>query len=81
MTNLDHAKTIHLAKGEIVGFVHDKEVKMNYIETTSTLEKEENEYMAPCNWIPARKTLIYQINQRDLGKSRSSIEKSTVRQT
>ena len=55
VTNLDHAKTIHLAKGEIVGFAHDEEVKMNYIETTSTLEIEENEYRAPCNWIPARK--------------------------
>ena len=55
VTNLDHAKTIHLAKGEIVGFAHDEEVEMNYIETTSTLEIEENEYMAPCNWIPARK--------------------------
>ena len=28
---------------------------MNYIETTSTLEIEENKYMAPCNWIPARR--------------------------
>ena len=49
VTNLDHAKTIHLAKGEIVGFAHDKDVEMNYIETTSTLEIEENEYMGPCN--------------------------------
>ena len=55
VTNLDHAKTIHLAKGEIVGFAHDEDVEMNYIETTSTLEIEEDEYMAPCNWIPARK--------------------------
>ena len=55
ITNLDHAKTVHLAKGEIVGFAHDEEVEMNYIETTSTLEIEECEYMTPCNWIPARK--------------------------
>ena len=55
VTNLDHAKMIHLAKGEIVGFAHDEDVEMNYIETTSTLEIEESEYMAPCNWIPARK--------------------------
>ena len=55
VTNLDHAKTIHLAKGEIVGFTHDEDVEMNYIETTNTLEIEECEYMAPCNWIPARK--------------------------
>ena len=55
VTNLDHAKMIHLAKGDIVGFAHDEDVEMNYIETTSTLEIEENQYMAPCNWIPARK--------------------------
>ena len=55
VTNLDHAKMIHLAKGEIVGFAHDKDVEMNYIETTSTLEIKENEYMVPCNWIAARK--------------------------
>ena len=55
ITNLDHAKTIHIAKGEIVGFAHDEEVEMNYIETTNTLEIAESEYSTPCNWIPARK--------------------------
>ena len=55
VTNLDHAKTIHIAKGEIVGFAHDEDVEMNYIETTNTLELEENVYMPPRNWIPARK--------------------------
>ena len=55
VTNLDHAKTIHYAKGEIVGFAHNEDVEMSYIETTSTLEIEENSYMAPCNWIPVRK--------------------------
>ena len=41
INNLDHTKLLHLAKGEIVGFAHDKEVEMYYIETTSTLEIEE----------------------------------------
>ena len=27
ITNLDHAKMLHLAKGEIVGFAHDEEVE------------------------------------------------------
>ena len=31
--NLDHAKMLHLSKGEIVGFAHDEEVEMQYIET------------------------------------------------
>ena len=29
---------VHLAKGEIVGFAHDEDVEMHYIETTSILE-------------------------------------------
>ena len=47
-------KMLHLAKGEIVGFAHDEEVEMNYIEMTNTLEIEEIEQRAPRNWIPER---------------------------
>ena len=54
ITNLDHAKMLHLAKGEIVGFAHEEEVKMHYIETTNTLEIDEVELKAPRNWIPER---------------------------
>ena len=43
ITNLDQAKMLHLAKGEIVGFTHEEEVEMNYIETTNILEMEEIE--------------------------------------
>ena len=54
ITNLDHAKMLHLAKGEIVGFAHEEEVEMNYIETTNILEMEEMKQIAPRNWIPER---------------------------
>ena len=54
ITNLDHAKMLYIAKGEIVGFAHGEEIEMNYIETTSTLEIEEIEQKAPRNWIPER---------------------------
>ena len=54
ITNLDHMKMLHLAKGEIVGFAHEEEVEMNYIETTNILEIEEIEQKAPRNWIPER---------------------------
>ena len=54
ITNLDHAKMLHLAKGEIVGFAHNEEVEMNYIEMTNILEIEEIEQNAPRNWIPER---------------------------
>ena len=54
ITNLDHAKMLHLAKGEIVGFAHEEEVEMNYIETTNVLEMGGIEERAPRNWIPER---------------------------
>ena len=54
ITNLDHAKMLHLAKGEIVGFAHEEEVEMNYIETTNVLEMGGIEEKAPRNWIPER---------------------------
>ena len=41
ITNLDHAKMLHLGKREVVGFVHDEEVEMDYIETSNTLELED----------------------------------------
>ena len=52
ITNLDHAKMLHLAKGEIVGFAHDEEVEMHYIETTNIMELEEIEQKALRNVIP-----------------------------
>ena len=54
ITNLDHAKMLHLGKGDVVGFAHDEEVEMNYIETANTLEMEGTEQTAPRNWIPER---------------------------
>ena len=54
ITNLDHTKMLHPAKGEIVGFAHEEEVEMNYIETTNILEIEETEQKALRNWIPER---------------------------
>ena len=54
ITNLDHAKTLHLTKGEVVGFAHEEEVEMNYIETTNVLEMTEIEVRAPRNWVPER---------------------------
>ena len=54
ITNLDHVKMLHLAKGEIVGFAHNEEVEMHYIETTNTLKINETEHNAPRNWIPER---------------------------
>ena len=54
ITNLDHAKMLHLTKGEIVGFAHEEEVEMNYIEMTNVLEMIKIEERAPRNWVPER---------------------------
>ena len=54
ITNLDHAKMLHLTKGEIVGFAHEEEVEMNHIETTNVLEMGGIDERAPRNWIPER---------------------------
>ena len=70
--NLDHAKMLHLAKGEIVGFAHDEEVEMHYIETTSTLEMEEAQYKAPRNWIPERSWRKYE-SQSEISPQRTEI--------
>ena len=59
VTNLDHAKMLQLAKGEIVGFAHDEEVEMNYIETSNVLEIGELDQRTPRNWIPKRKWKNY----------------------
>ena len=68
ITNLDHAKMLHLAKGEIVGFAHREEVEMNYIETSNILEVGEIERNAPRNWIPERIWRKYKDRSKILAK-------------
>ena len=55
ITNLDHVKTLHLAKGEVVGFARPKSSEVTYIATTNELNLEEVIDVMPRNWIPQRK--------------------------
>ena len=41
ITNLDHMKTLHLAKGEVVGFARPESSEVTYIATTKDLNIEE----------------------------------------
>ena len=41
ITNLDHVKTLHLAKGEVVGFARPESSEVTYITTTNELNIEE----------------------------------------
>ena len=52
ITNLDHVKTLHLAKGEVVGFVRPESSDVTYIATTNELNIEEAIDVTPRNWIP-----------------------------
>ena len=54
ITNLDHVKTLHLAKGEVVGFARPESSEVTYIATTNELNIEEVIDVKPRNWIPQR---------------------------
>ena len=55
ITNLDQVKTLHLAKGEVVGFAKPESLNVTYIATTNELNIEETVDVIPRNWIPKRK--------------------------
>ena len=55
ITNLDHIKTLHLAKGEVVGFARPESSEVTYIATTNELNIKEVIDVKPRNWIPQRK--------------------------
>ena len=55
ITNLDHVKTLHLAKGEVVGFAIPESSEVTYIATTNELNVEEVIDVKPRNWIPQQK--------------------------
>ena len=55
ITNLDHVKTLHLAKGGVVGFAIPESSEVTYIATTKELNVEEVVDVKPRNWIPQRK--------------------------
>ena len=55
VTNLDFAKTLHIGKGEIVGFARPEADEVIYIATTKELNVDPYEDSSPRNWIPPRK--------------------------
>ena len=55
ITNLDFAKTLHIRKGEIVGFARPEVEEVVYIATTNELNVEPYVDTSPRNWIPPRK--------------------------
>ena len=53
--NLDQVKTLHLAKGEVVGFARPESPDVMYIVTTNELNIEEMLDIVPRNWVPPPK--------------------------
>ena len=51
VTNLDHAKTLHIGKGEIVGFVKPETNSVTYVAMTNEINIEEYVDTLPRNWI------------------------------
>ena len=78
ITNLDHLKMLHFAKLEIVGFAHDEDVEMHYIETTSILEIDEIEQKAPRNWIPEKNWRKYK-NPSEISPQNTEVSEVTHR--
>ena len=55
VTNLDFAKTLHIGKGEIVGFARPEADEVTYIATAKELNMDPYIDNSPRNWIPPRK--------------------------
>ena len=53
--NFDFAKTLHIGKGEIVGFARPEVEEVVYIATTNEPNVEPYVDTSPRNWIPPRK--------------------------
>ena len=52
ITNLDQVKTLHLAKGEVVGFAKPESPNVTYVAMANELNIEEILDTIPRNWIP-----------------------------
>ena len=74
VTNLDHAKTLHIGKGEITGFAKPEINSVTYIATTNEINIEEYVDVSPKNWIPKRK-------QKPLRSSDITINRQNSKQT
>ena len=71
VTNLDFAKTLHIGKGEIIGFARPESEEVLYIATTDEVSMDPYVDNAPRNWIPPRKrkTLNQNKNQHETSDS------------
>ena len=81
VTNLDFAKTLHIGKGEIIGFARPEADEVMYIATTDKIGMDPYVDNAPRNWIPPRKRKTLQQCEKQcdtFDSSRNSIQCSST---
>ena len=71
VTNLDFAKTLHIGKGEIIGFARPESEEVTYIATSDELNMDPYIDNAPRNWIPPRNRKTLQPSKRQHDSSRN----------
>ena len=64
VTNLDFAKTLHIGKGEIIGFARPESEEVLYIATSDQIDMDPYIDNAPRNWIPPRKRKTLQQHEK-----------------
>ena len=78
VTNLDFAKTLHIGKGEIIGFARPESEEVTYIATSDELNMDPYVDNAPRNWIPPRNRKTLQPSKRQHDSSRDSARCSST---
>ena len=68
VTNLDFAKTLHIGKGEIIGFARPESEEVLYIAMTEEVGMDPYVDNAPRNWIPPRKRKTLNQDSRTVGE-------------
>ena len=68
VTNLDFAKTLHIGKGEIIGFARPESEEVLYIATTDEVSMDPYVDNAPRNWIPPRKRKTLNQDSKTVGE-------------
>ena len=72
ITNLDQVKTLHLHKGEVVGFAKAESAEVTYIATTNELNIEESIDVIPRHWIPQQK---WEFKSQALNRAQATFSK------
>ena len=78
VTNLDFAKTLHIGKGEIIGFARPESEEVTYIATSDEINMDPYIDNAPRNWIPPRNRKTLQPSKRRCDSSRDSTQCSSA---